>query len=640
MTVPTILEDIVLQSAAKELASLDFVIVGGGPIKDTVARNLKANDVNLLNHFGATELGALAPIFRPDKSYDWQYLRLRTDLGLRLNQIESSSSSNTRHKLIGRPFGSDTDFELQDDLEVNPLSSKLEVKLKGRKDDLIVLATGEKVSPHIMEDALRENALIKCAIVFGNGQFEVGILIEPALPLESSQHDFVDSIWPAILEANTKVDQHARVSAKSAILVKPADKSIPLSDKGSPQRKEVYSVFESEIRSVYIEIEKSLPTTSTMSIDPVDPREDLRKIVQLCLPSHIEPESWKDDDDFVQLGMDSLQATRLRRLLDQSFRESSSRDRCPEGLPFDFVYTHSSIRKLIEAMENPDEIDSSEAKPKLLSKLLNKYAFTGGSALSRMEVETVLLTGSTGNLGSHLLQILCESSHVPHVVCLIRSKSRSATMNLSETLMTEQRKALEEREIRLSDKAWSKIRLIAWIPGEKRLGLELEDYEFLASTVTNVFHGAWPMDFQMKLPSFEPQIKALYDLLNLVRFAHQLRPKTKPRFIFASSIAVVGNMTGRSSTGMITESPIQDPLNGPLSMGYAEAKWVCEQLMESAFHKLPREMQPMIIRIGQLSGSMSSGYWSVREHFPTLVKTSLAIKQLPDLHGVSIHYQN
>ena len=640
MTVPTILEDIVLQSASKELALLDFVIVGGGPIKDTIARTLQANEVSLLNHFGATELGALAPIFRPDKSYDWQYLRLRTDIGLSLKKIESSSSANTKYKLIGRPFGSDTDFELQDDLEVNPLNPKLEVKLKGRKDDLIVLATGEKVLPHLMEVMLSEHPLIKCAIVFGNGQFEVGILIEPALPQDGAQHDFVDLIWPAILEANTKVDQHARISAKTAILVKPVDKSIPLSDKGSPQRKEVYLVFESEIRSVYTQLEKSTPITSTTSIDPVDARKGLRETVQLCLPSHVESESWQDDDDFVQLGMDSLQATRLRRLLDQSFRQSSSHDRYTEGLPLDFVYTHSSVQKIIAAMEGTDDIDSTiKARSKLLSKLLNKYTFINGITPSRTEVETVLLTGSTGNLGSHILQILCESSYIPHVVCLIRAKSRVSTMNIDESMLVEQRKALEDREIRLSDKAWSKIRLIAWNPGEERLGIRQEDYQSLASTVTSVFHGAWPMDFQMKLPSFEPHIKALYDLVNFVRFAHQLRPKCKPRFIFASSIAVVGKMTSRSSMSNVTESPILDPWNGPLSMGYAEAKWICEQVMESAFYTLPLELQPMIVRIGQLSGSLSSGYWSVREHFPTLVQTSLAIKQLPDLCGVSIHRQ-
>ena len=91
----------------------------------------------------------------------------------------------------------------------------------GRKDDLLVLATGEKVSPHVMEDSLTQNCRIKRAIVFGNGHFEIGVLVEPAQAIECSDENFVDSIWPSILDANDKVDQHAVVSSKAAVLVKP-----------------------------------------------------------------------------------------------------------------------------------------------------------------------------------------------------------------------------------------------------------------------------------------------------------------------------------------------------------------------------------------------------------------------------------
>ena len=185
MTVPTILEEIVQDSAAKKLGSLDFVVVGGGPMKTTVAETLHESSVNLLNHFGATELGALAPIFRPGKSYDWKYLRLRTDLGLQLKRIESPANSG--YKIVGKPFGSNTDFELQDSVELNPLNPEVEVKLTGRKDDLIVLATGEKVSPHLMEFMLEQDPRIKRAIVFGTGQFEVGVLLEPVSPTIDSE---------------------------------------------------------------------------------------------------------------------------------------------------------------------------------------------------------------------------------------------------------------------------------------------------------------------------------------------------------------------------------------------------------------------------------------------------------------------
>ncbi|KAL8748078.1 MAG: hypothetical protein Q9190_000106 [Brigantiaea leucoxantha] len=635
MTVPTILEEIVQSTAAKKLASLDFVAVGGGPIKNAVAEMLHRSNVNLLNHFGATELGALSPIFRPDKSYDWRYLRLRTDMGLELKPSEPQTASRNEYKLVGRPFGSGTDFELQDKVEVNPLNKTLEVRLVGRKDDLIVLATGEKVSPNLMENILEQDLRIRRAVVFGNSQFEVGVLIEPANAVDGPREEFVESIWPLILSANAEVDQHARISTKAAILVKPQGRSIPISDKGSLQRREAYSEFQSEISLVYDEIERTSLGTSASCIDTKNLRKSLREMIQSCLPTHVKPETWDDDDDFVQIGIDSLQATRLRRTLDQSFRGSAHQSRFPDGLPLDFVYSHPSVQQIVAAFEASNHADLGPiTKPNQMSILSQKYAFFSERGPSLTGSYTVLLTGTTGNLGSHLLQMLCSHSRISTIVCLIRVKSQLSMGSLVEAAESEQRKACDDRRIEMSRDSWSKTKFLAWQPGAEHLGLEENDYRHLASTITHVFHGAWPMDFQLKLSSFEAQLKGLQDLINLARFAHYLRPIMKPRVILASSIAVVGNLpVDKTSQDMVPEMPLHDPANGPLAMGYAEAKWVCEQMMESAYNTLPCELQPMIVRIGQLSGSRTSGFWSVKEHFPTLVKLSAAIGHLPDLQG-------
>jgi acyl-CoA synthetase (AMP-forming)/AMP-acid ligase II len=310
MTVPTILEDIVLMessgSAAAELARLDFVVVGGGGIKASVGSALQSNGVTLLNHFGATELGALAPIFRPDKSYDWRYLKLRGDMGLQLKRLKPQDDADTAHMLIGHQFGSNSVFELQDSLEVNPLKPGAEVKILGRNDDLLVLATGEKVSPSAMENLMEQEPLIKRAILFGTGRFEVGMLIEPVSNVAGRERAFIDAIWPTVAKANETVDQHACISSKAAILIKPSDKQIPLSDKGSPQRKEVYSVFASEIQSIYEKLDKEGSNTAALPIDPKDLSKSIRAMVQMSLPTHNKPNAWSDDDDFIRLGMDSV----------------------------------------------------------------------------------------------------------------------------------------------------------------------------------------------------------------------------------------------------------------------------------------------------------------------------------------------
>lgn len=283
MTVPSILEDfthmIDFDAAAEILARLSFVACGGGGLKIPVGMTMESKGVTLLNHFGATELGALAPIFQPESDYDWRYLRIRSDLGLELETIDPKSRSC---KLLGYPFAWNTKYELQDRLERNPLNER-EVRILGRNDDLIVLATGEKVLPHTLEQAIEQHPLVRRAIAFGDGQSELGLLVEP-IDEQLSADELVEKIWPSVLAANSLMDHHAWVSARSAILIKPTDKFIPLSDKGSAQRKEVYNTFETEIASIYQKLELSQPSEEIAPFNVKQVEETLRSMVTcVCL---------------------------------------------------------------------------------------------------------------------------------------------------------------------------------------------------------------------------------------------------------------------------------------------------------------------------------------------------------------------
>ena len=224
--------------AAPQPAKLDLVAVGGGAIKIQVGSRLHDYGVILLNHFGATELGALAPIFQPNQDHDWKYLRLRSDLNLRQEKIKSKGDQAQICKLVEHPFAWDSPFELQDCLEMNPLKKGLEVKIHGRNDDLIVLSTGEKVLPCAHERLLESHSMVKRAVVFGNGHFELGVIVEPLSGMIGSNDAFVDSVWQQLQKSNDSMDIHARISTKNATLVKPDSKQIPLIDKGSVQRKQ------------------------------------------------------------------------------------------------------------------------------------------------------------------------------------------------------------------------------------------------------------------------------------------------------------------------------------------------------------------------------------------------------------------
>lgn len=71
------------------------------------------------------------------------------------------------------------------------------------------------------------------------------------------------------------------------------------------------------------------------------------------------------------------------------------------------------------------------------------------------------------------------------------------------------------------------------------------------------------------------------------------------------------------------------------TIGYAEAKLACEWIVEQAIREHPDEVEACYVRLGQIAGARSTGFWNTTEHFPALVKSSLLARALPQLRGVS-----
>ena len=149
LSVPSILEDIVDlpgDFGIEALARLQFIAFGGGLLKQTVGKAITSAGGKLLNHYGATESGPLAPIFVPNSDYDWKYFRLRKDIKLKFEPVLGLAGDGVqRYKLITYPFGQPAPFEIQDQIIMNPCNPR-DFNAIGRKDDLIVLIQEKKLS--------------------------------------------------------------------------------------------------------------------------------------------------------------------------------------------------------------------------------------------------------------------------------------------------------------------------------------------------------------------------------------------------------------------------------------------------------------------------------------------------------------
>ncbi|KAL9005017.1 MAG: hypothetical protein Q9188_002198 [Gyalolechia gomerana] len=627
MSVPSILEEIATlpdEQGIEALASQQFVAFGGGLLKRSVGLKLVAGGVKVLNHYGSTESGPIAPFFVPRLEYDWNYFRIRRDVPVKLAPNGSTVDDNRSYTLTMRPLGWDGDFVFQDQLINNPRQPNSDFRAVGRTDDLIVLANGEKVMPQILESALFENEHVRAAMAFGEGRFELGVIVQPSSPVQLSDYDsFRSLMWPIILKAMRSMDAHARIASKEAIVVVSYDTVLPRSDKGSLMRREVYQLFDAEIAAVYASLEQNIINTDTVVLDMDDLERNLKDMIQSRLAWKINPADWTFSDDLFELGMDSLQAVQLRRHIMSSLPVDNNHARA-DRVPRDVVYQNSTVSDLARFLRSGsyrsprEEITVEDLVQQFTIKAEQRQQ---GAAMKAV----VLVTGGTGGLGSHLIAHLLSLSGVARVLSLNRPDPKSDAQ-------TRQFEAFQSQDINISPDGLDKLKVFQSETASSMLGLSYDDYAQVQDQVTHIVHNAWPMDFKRTLPSFQAQFQTLRNLLQLAISTHHVHTLRRPKILFVSSIATVGQYSQMMEDAIVPEAFTTDDRCAN-DIGYAKAKLVCERIIENAAHNLSCDLDIAFVRVGQLSGSSQSGRWNTNEHLAALFKSSQVVGNLPRLKG-------
>lgn len=624
-TVPYILEEISKlqnEEGTAHLTALQYVACGGGPLNVAIGDHLVEKGIKLLNHFGSTETGPLGPFMVPSKGYDWHYWPLRSDLNV---NVEPSGidqvDGHQLYQLSVTPFGWNEPFVLQDRFEKDTQSQTPAFRAVGRQDDLIILVNGLKVQPKILESTVSTSSLVSAALVFGDGQFEIGLLLEPAQPMKDIQQ-FKRAIWPLVQEACQQMDRHARISSMESLVVLGPGESLPRSDKGSVLRKEAYRQYEKKISQIYNEtsVEEGSATVSKPNVDCLEDSLTAMIRAELQIPQSLGP-----DEDFFEWGVNSLQVVRIQRGIISIVKQSPGL-LSKSKVTADFVYRHPTINKLCAALKK-DTLPTINKEDGLVDEYVSRFSLPREG-----RKHTVLLTGSSGSLGSYILSHLVSLPQVAEVVCFIRNSSDYNTETAS--LVDHTIEAAEKKGAAIPSVLQTKVAVVKGGLSAPRFGLPSDIYEGLCSKVTHILHAAWPVDFQRSLESFESQFRFLQNLLQLARDAHTRQPVVKPRLLFVSSIAVVGEYPTVHGNRTVPEQAIADS-RCTSSLGYGKAKFVCERILAKAAEDWPSEMEVSYVRTGQLSGSEGSGYWNPKEHFPALVKMSHEAGVFPRLHGVS-----
>ncbi|KAL1943361.1 hypothetical protein VTO73DRAFT_4436 [Trametes versicolor] len=646
--VPAIIETWAKDPANMErMKTLRAVIYAAAPMNKQIGDRMTAEGIALIPFYGSTEIGAAVRLIpnpdTMDKS-EWEYFQISPHIDIRLLPQEGQPdifepvafdsptfTPNVFNSVIdGRPAFSSNDL-----LQRHPTKHHL-FRVFGRKDDQLMLSTGEKTNPAPLEAILVQDPHVHACLMFGRGRFQNGVLIQPKEQFdpndEAKLEEFRNKIWPTVEELNSYAPSHSRLF-KETIMVTSPDKPLEYTAKGTPRRQVCIAAYAEEIDALYKRIEESSQVLAPpRDWSPASTHAYIKAVVRKVMKN----DDIQDDDDLFQNGCDSLQATWIRNTLIHALRAVATVS--THDIPSNFVYAHPSIRALSTflsglisgetALAGADaERAAAIARMRALldkysaglerhfpEKLANGHA-NGHANGAPAGAETVIVTGTTGRLGAHLLAQLLERANVAKVYALNRESSGSV-----QALEARQKAAFEQWGLDGALLTSGRVTLHVVDLAKTNFGLSGEVYEEMRSSVTQIIHNAWRVDFQVSLQSFEPLLAGARNLLDLA--LHSPLPGG-PRVLFVSSISSLRNYSG-SKPAEETHETEPDLAAGS---GYSESKWVTEHLFSLATEKTG--LQTTSVRVGQVSGDQRLGGWNTTEWVAALVRASQRLGCIP-----------
>ncbi|KAL6230185.1 hypothetical protein BDW75DRAFT_245050 [Aspergillus navahoensis] len=289
-------------------------------------------------------------------------------------------------------------------------------------------------------------------------------------------------------------------------------------------------------------------------------------------------------------------------------------------------------RLSIPPLPAPVQLTDTGARQAVVDEYVRNHSqgFTAplrsAASISSTPDQCVLLTGATGSLGSHLVEHFANLPDVKSVICINRQTS-------SRDPAGRQRQALESRGIQLSSTASAKLKVYETDTSKPLLGFSRDVYDELVIGVTHILHNAWPMSGKRPVKGFEQQFKVMRNLLDFARdISSHHAPGFKVNFQFISSIATVGHYP--LHTGKVDVPEERMTIESVLPNGYGDAKYICERMLDETLHRFPQDFRAMAVRLGQVAGSKTSGYWNPQEHLSFLVKSSQTLRVLPNFDGL------
>lgn len=612
---------------------LQLILYIGGDLPQAIG-DAVAQKIPLRCWWGASEVGIPHQLIPwglgPN---DWRYIQFHPSVGAVFDPIsddiyelvmrQDKALSETQSTFAIKGQEGLTEYRTKDLFQPHPHVANAWC-WRSRADDIIVFLNGEKTNPVAMEQhVVAQHSELGGALVVGAQRFQAALLLEAAAsklssgPLSTAeQAALIERVWPSVQEANQFTSAHAKIE-KSMILV--LGGPLLRAGKGTIQRAASIQQYSNDIETLYqkADITSNDEDDSAEAMFNVKDRESITRLVRASV-CDILGQSLPDESSFFESGMDSLMALQILRQLRRGLHRV--------GLGLSTIYANPTISQLSEAITSDGSDEGGMDETMIMESMWKTYrGLVEQIPRSELLVEKnnpepthVILTGSTGTVGTFLLRALLDQPGIQQIYCLNRSENGGRAI---------QQQRMIERGFN-ADCLDERVTFLQADLSLPLLGLGEDNYKRLKCHVDLVIHNAWPVNFNLRLAEFQPHLAGL---VNLFRFSTEAKSSGHAASIFfVSSVSAVGSPVADRPAPEKVLTLADAPLH---TNGYAQSKFLSELLCDAAAQHL--DIPVTVLRVGQVAGAIQQGVeWNRKEWFPSLIIGSLSIGCVPDDLGL------
>jgi thioester reductase-like protein len=231
------------------------------------------------------------------------------------------------------------------------------------------------------------------------------------------------------------------------------------------------------------------------------------------------------------------------------------------------------------------------------------------------EPRNILLTGATGFIGAFLLDELLRQTSAT-IYCLVRAPDAvSAKDRIKQNL---------ESYLLWDETLNARVIPVVGDLAQPRLGLSAEQFNSLAREMDVIWHCGALVKWTYPYAALKaPNVLGTQEVLRLA-----CQHRTKPVH-FISTVGVFSSPDYPSEVVRESE-PLES--SGPLTVGYAQSKWVAEKLVRIAGER----GLPVTIYRPNTGGHSQTGVFNPNDHLPLLIKGCVQLGYLPEDLGLTV----